>query len=65
MAALNASVQKAKATRGEGGAYVHEMPAPKKKPAKEQPTKKTTEKKTPAKKPVRKPHSAQYSRYRS
>ncbi|MEU6010708.1 Ku protein [Streptomyces sp. NPDC047453] len=56
MAALNASVQKAKASRGE--ADVHEMPAPKKKAAKKQPAKKMTEKKTAAKKSARKPRSA-------
>ncbi|MFE7235925.1 non-homologous end joining protein Ku [Streptomyces sp. NPDC002405] len=56
MAALNASVQKAKASRGE--ADVHEMPAPKKKAAKKQQAKKTTEKKTAAKKSARKPRSA-------
>ncbi|MEV5085134.1 Ku protein [Streptomyces sp. NPDC056159] len=53
MAALNASVQKAKASRGEGEADVHEIPAPKKKAAKKQPAKKTAEKKTAAKKPAR------------
>ncbi|MFE4414669.1 hypothetical protein [Streptomyces sp. NPDC056821] len=36
MAALNASVQRAKASRGEGEADVHEMPVPKKKAAKKQ-----------------------------
>ncbi|MFI1293890.1 Ku protein, partial [Streptomyces sp. NPDC020792] len=56
MAALNASVQNAKASRGE--ADVHEMPAPKKKAAKKQSAKKTTEKKTAAKKSARKPRSA-------
>ncbi|MGA4960506.1 non-homologous end joining protein Ku [Streptomyces lavendulocolor] len=46
MAALNASVEQARATRGENGehATVHEMPRPKKT------AKKTTEKKTPARK---------------
>ncbi|MGW4825386.1 non-homologous end joining protein Ku [Streptomyces sp. NPDC004227] len=52
MAALNASVEKARASRGE--ADVHEMPAPKKKTAvKKQPAKKTAAKKT-----ARKPRSA-------
>ncbi|MFF0794186.1 Ku protein [Streptomyces spiralis] len=47
MAALNASVQKAKRARGEGQeAEVHEMPAPKKKAAK-----KTTGKKTVGRRP--------------
>ncbi|MGA5424962.1 Ku protein [Streptomyces lavendulocolor] len=47
MAALNASVEQARATRGESGehATVHEMPRPKKTAAK-----KTAEKKTPARK---------------
>ncbi|MFB7576975.1 Ku protein [Streptomyces sp. NPDC056165] len=52
MAALNASVEKARASRGE--ADVHEMPAPKKKTA----VKKQPAKKTAAKKPARKPRSA-------
>ncbi|MFF4829881.1 hypothetical protein ACFY20_44925 [Streptomyces sp. NPDC001312] len=51
MAALNASVEKARASRGE--ADVHEMPAPKKKTAKKQPAKKTARKQT-----ARKPRSA-------
>ncbi|MFJ8345012.1 Ku protein [Streptomyces sp. NPDC094153] len=51
MAALNASVEKAKAARGEGEADVHEMPAPKKKTAaKKQPAKKTAAKKQSARK---------------
>ncbi|MFF7972195.1 Ku protein [Streptomyces sp. NPDC007905] len=67
MAALNASVQQAKASRGEqaGPAEVHELPKPKKKAtAKKQPAKKTPAKKTPAKKTTakkttgRKPRSA-------
>ncbi|MFJ1650073.1 Ku protein [Streptomyces sp. NPDC088337] len=60
MAALNASVQKAKASRGEAEAEaeVHEMPAPKEKAAKKQPVKKTAEKKSAAKKSARKPRSA-------
>jgi DNA end-binding protein Ku len=51
MAALNESVQRAKAGRGEpaGDADVHELPQPKK-AAKKQPTKKTA-KKTAARKP--------------
>ncbi|MFF9244836.1 Ku protein [Streptomyces sp. NPDC014776] len=60
MAALNASVEKAKASRGEqvGHADVHELPQPKK-TAKKQPAKKTAAKKTTAKKtPGRKPRSA-------
>ncbi|MFF4146671.1 Ku protein [Streptomyces sp. NPDC001698] len=52
MAALNASVEKARASRGE--ADVHEMPAPKKKTA----VKKQPAKKTAAKKSARKPRSA-------
>lgn len=48
MAALNESVAKAKASRGEGPADVHEMPkqktAAKKTAAKKQPTKKTAKK---------------------
>ncbi|MFJ8034046.1 Ku protein [Streptomyces sp. NPDC096032] len=62
MAALNASVQQAKRSRGEGAgpAEVHELPPPKKRaPAKKQPAKKATAKKTPTKKaPGRKPRSA-------
>ncbi|MFF7764297.1 non-homologous end joining protein Ku [Streptomyces griseorubiginosus] len=55
MAALNESVQQAKASRGED-ADVHEMP---KKTAKKQPVKKTTAKKTTAKKTTaRRPRSA-------
>jgi DNA end-binding protein Ku len=52
MAALNASVEQARATRGESGehATVHEMPRPKKTAAKKTAAKKTTEKKTPARK---------------
>ncbi|GAA2463413.1 non-homologous end joining protein Ku [Streptomyces lavendulocolor] len=51
MAALNASVEQARATRGESGehATVHEMPRPKKTAAKKTAAKKTTEK-TPARK---------------
>jgi DNA end-binding protein Ku len=53
MAALNASVAKAKASRGEGGdADVHEMPPPKK-TAKKQPAKKTAAKKAAPRKPRR------------
>ncbi|GGU62289.1 non-homologous end joining protein Ku [Streptomyces lavendofoliae] len=53
MAALNASVEKAKASRGESGedATVHEMPKPKKTAAKKTAAKKTTAKKAPARKP--------------
>ncbi|MGV9351572.1 Ku protein, partial [Streptomyces spiralis] len=52
MAALNASVQKAKQARGEGQEVeVHEMPAPKKKPVKKQPAKKTAVKKTAGRRP--------------
>ncbi|QHA02041.1 Ku protein [Streptomyces broussonetiae] len=62
MAALNASVQQAKASRGEktGPAEVHELPEPKKKaPAKKQLAKKTAAKKTTAKKSTgRRPRSA-------
>ncbi|MFD8375923.1 Ku protein [Streptomyces sp. NPDC059688] len=62
MAALNASVQQAKRSRGEGTgpAEVHELPPPKKRaPARKQPAKKATAKKTPTKKaPGRKPRSA-------
>lgn len=53
MAALNESVQKAKASRtaGAGPVQVHELPKPKKMAAaKEQPAKKTAAKKTSAKK---------------
>jgi DNA end-binding protein Ku len=48
MAALNASVEQARASRGETGehATVHEMPAPKKAPAKKTAAKKTAAKKT-------------------
>jgi DNA end-binding protein Ku len=54
MTALNESVARAKASRGEGGeAQVHEMPAPKKKTAAKQSAKKTTAK-TAAKKSVAK-----------
>jgi DNA end-binding protein Ku len=55
MAALNESVQKARADRGED-ADVHEMP--KKKTAKKQPAKKTTEKKTAKKTTSRRSRSA-------
>ncbi|MFE9455162.1 Ku protein [Streptomyces sp. NPDC006739] len=62
MAALNESVQKAKASRtaGAGPAQVHELPKPKKKAAaKEQPAKKAAAKKTAAKKTMgRRPRSA-------
>ncbi|MFF4692212.1 Ku protein [Streptomyces sp. NPDC001307] len=62
MAALNASVEKAKATRGQGAgsAEVHELPKPKKKAAaKKQPAKKATAKKATAKKTSgRRPRSA-------
>jgi len=70
MAALQESVQKAKASRGEtGGADVHELPAPtkqasvektvKKEPAKKNAANKTTAKKTTAKKTSgRRPRSA-------
>jgi DNA end-binding protein Ku len=62
MAALNESVQKAKASRGgnETPAEVHELPTPKKKPtAKKQPSAKKTAKKTTAKKAAgRRPRSA-------
>ncbi|MFF8432445.1 Ku protein [Streptomyces sp. NPDC016566] len=62
MAALNASVEQAKAARGEpaGEAEVHEMPKPKKQAAaKKQPTKKAAAKKTTARKTSgRRPHSA-------
>ncbi|MFI5979203.1 hypothetical protein [Streptomyces sp. NPDC051452] len=47
VAALTASVEKAKATREETGpAEVHELPKPKKAIAKKQPAKKTAAKKT-------------------
>ncbi|MFK4103243.1 Ku protein [Streptomyces sp. NPDC019531] len=55
MAALNESVQQAKASRGED-ADVHEMP--KKKAAKKQPAKKTTAKKTTKKTTARRSRSA-------
>ncbi|MFE5689242.1 Ku protein, partial [Streptomyces sp. NPDC056512] len=61
MAALQESVQKAKASRGESGehATVHELPkkktAAKKAPAKKTAAKKTTTKKTTKKAPVKKP----------
>ncbi|MQY40394.1 Non-homologous end joining protein Ku [Streptomyces sp. RB17] len=61
MAALNASVEKAKATRGEGAgpAEVHELPKPKKAAAKKQPAKKAAAKKTTAKRMSgRRPRSA-------
>ncbi|MFG2359132.1 Ku protein [Streptomyces sp. NPDC048521] len=60
MAALNASVQQAKASRDEGDAEVHELPKPKKKAAaKKQPAKKTAAKKTTTKKSAgRRPRSA-------
>ncbi|MER6736505.1 Ku protein [Streptomyces puniciscabiei] len=53
MAALNESVQKAKASRGEGAgpADVHELPKPKKTAAKKQPVKKAAAKKTTRRKP--------------
>ncbi|MFI0191745.1 Ku protein [Streptomyces sp. NPDC017082] len=53
MAALQESVQKAKASRSEGAgpAEVHELPKPKKTAAKKQPAKKTTAKKTPGRRP--------------
>ncbi|MDH6493574.1 Ku protein [Streptomyces sp. SAI-127] len=55
MAALNESVQQAKASRGEG-ADVHEMP--KKKTAKKQPAKRTAAKKTTKKTTARRSRSA-------
>lgn len=62
MAALNDSVQKAKASRAQNAdpAEVHELPTPKKRtPAKKQPAKKTAAKKTAAKKTTgRRPRSA-------
>jgi DNA end-binding protein Ku len=62
MSALQESVAKAKASRGEneGEADVHEMPAPKKKTTKNAPAKKTTtaKKTTAAKKAARRPRSA-------
>ncbi|MFI8962033.1 Ku protein [Streptomyces sp. NPDC053493] len=56
MAALEASVAKAKESRGETGgpATVHEMPKPKKATAKKTPAKKQAAKKAPAKKAARK-----------
>ncbi|WP_327259807.1 MULTISPECIES: non-homologous end joining protein Ku [unclassified Streptomyces] len=59
MAALNASVEKAREARGETGehATVHEM-KPREKAAKKAAAKKTTAKKTAAKKTARKPRSA-------
>ncbi|MHC3391085.1 hypothetical protein ACLQ2E_16750 [Streptomyces lavendulocolor] len=53
MAALNASVEQAKASRGESGkdATVHEMPKPKKTPTKKAAAKKTTAKKASDRKP--------------
>jgi DNA end-binding protein Ku len=65
MAALNASVEKAKEARGEHGsdADVHELPAPKKKAAaKKQPAKKTAAKKTTAKKATAKKTSGRRPR---
>ncbi|MFH9090959.1 Ku protein [Streptomyces sp. NPDC017673] len=61
MAALQASVSKAKASRGEhaGPAEVHELPQPKKAAAKKQPAKKAAAKKPAAKKTAgRRPRSA-------
>lgn len=61
MAALQESVQKAKASRAEGTgpAEVHELPQPKKTAAKKQPAKKAAAKKTDAKKTAgRRPRSA-------
>jgi DNA end-binding protein Ku len=63
MAALNESVAKAKASRGEGTAEVHELrkkaATAKKTPAKKQPAKKTAAKKGAAKKTAgRRPRSA-------
>ncbi|WP_328884618.1 non-homologous end joining protein Ku [Streptomyces sp. NBC_00299] len=61
MAALNESVEKAKASRGEGPADVHEMPkkqAAKKTEAKKHPAKKTAAKRTAKKASGRKPRSA-------
>ena len=55
MAALNESVQQAKASRGED-ADVHEMP--KKKTAKKQPAKRTAAKKTTKKTTARRSRSA-------
>ncbi|MER6030724.1 Ku protein [Streptomyces sp. NPDC001851] len=53
MAALQQSVSKAKAARGEdtGPGEVHELPKPKKKPAKKQPAKKAAAKKTTGRPP--------------
>ncbi|MEU6773181.1 Ku protein [Streptomyces sp. NPDC046759] len=65
MAALNESVQKAKATRARdaGPAEVHELPQPKEKaPAKKQPAKKTAPKKTAAKKTTAKKASGRRPR---
>jgi DNA end-binding protein Ku len=62
MAALNESVAKAQAARGQGPADVHKMPkkktAAKKTTAKKQPAKKTTEKRTAKKTSGRKPRSS-------
>jgi DNA end-binding protein Ku len=62
MAALNESVAKAKASRGEGTADVHELPKKKamakKTPAKKQPAKKAAAKKTAKKASGRRPRSA-------
>ncbi|MEU9057130.1 hypothetical protein AB0D37_43335 [Streptomyces sp. NPDC048384] len=61
MAALNESVAKAKASRGEGPADVHELPRKKtaaKRAVKMQPAKKTAAKKTAKKASGRKPRSA-------
>ncbi|MFB9402242.1 Ku protein, partial [Streptomyces echinatus] len=53
MAALQESVSKARASRGDdaGPAEVHELPKPKKAAAKKQPAKKTTAKKTTGRRP--------------
>ncbi|WP_405863661.1 hypothetical protein [Streptomyces sp. NBC_00005] len=64
MAALQESVEKSKAARGEnaGSGAVHELPKKKaaaKKAARKQPAKKTAEKKTTAKKTGRRPRGAQ------
>ncbi|WP_328881799.1 non-homologous end joining protein Ku [Streptomyces sp. NBC_00299] len=61
MAALNESVAKAKASRGEGPAEVHELPkkrATAKTPVKKQPAKKAAAKKTAKKASGRRPRSA-------
>jgi DNA end-binding protein Ku len=59
MAALNASVAKARESRGEDEhATVHEMPKPKKKTAKKAPAKKSTARKTAAKKSLAKKSAA-------